>query len=95
MMWLLFFLFSFFTFLSFYTTGIENEDLRSLALQLNHLEAAIDDEIQVTKDLVHLIEKRSLSQRALPGKIPLPLVKKNNPHTLFEYFYSLNILFML
>lgn len=68
-MWLLFFLFSFFTSVSVYTTSTKNEDLRSLALQLNHLEAAIDAEIQETKDLVHLIEKRSLSQRAISGKI--------------------------
>lgn len=75
MMWLLFFLFSFFTSVSVYTTNTENEDLRSLALQLNHLEAAIDDEIQETKDLVYLIEKRSLSQRAILGKILFKLLK--------------------
>lgn len=69
MMWLLFFLFSYFTFVSVYTTSTGNEDFRRLALQLNHLEAAIDDEIQETKDLVQLIEERSLSQRATPGKI--------------------------
>lgn len=63
-MWLLFFLFSFST----YATNIENEDSESLAIHLNHLEAAINDEIQKTNDLVHLIEKRSLSQRAASGK---------------------------
>lgn len=63
-MWLLFFLISFST----YATNIENEDSESLAIHLNHLEAAINDEIQKTNDLVHLIEKRSLGQRAASGK---------------------------
>lgn len=63
-MWLLFFLIS----ISTYATNIENEDSESLAIQLNHLETAIDDEIQKTNDLVHLIEKRSLGQRAASGK---------------------------
>lgn len=63
-MWLLFFLISFST----YATNIENEDSESLAIQLNHLETAIDDEIQKTNDLVHLIEKRSFGQRAASGK---------------------------
>lgn len=63
-MWLLFFLFSFST----YATNIKNEDYESLAIHLNHLEAAINDEIQKTNDLVHLIEKRSLGQRAASGK---------------------------
>lgn len=63
-MWLLFFLFSFST----YATKIENEDSESLAIQLNHLGTAIDDEIQKTNDMVHLIEKRSLVQRAASGK---------------------------
>lgn len=63
-MWWLFFLIS----ISTYATNIENEDSESLAIQLNHLETAIDDEIQKTNDLVHLIEKRSLGQRAASGK---------------------------
>lgn len=63
-MWFLFFLISFST----YATNIENEDSESLAIQLNHLETAIDDEIQKTNDLAHLIEKRSLGQRAASGK---------------------------
>lgn len=63
-MWLLFFLIS----ISTYATNIENEDSESLAIQLNHLETAIDDEIQKTNDMVHLIEKRSLGQRAASGK---------------------------
>lgn len=62
-MWLLFFLFSFSC-----ATNIENEDSESLAIKLNHLETAINDEIQKTNDLVHLIEKRSLGQRAASGK---------------------------
>lgn len=62
-MWLFFFLFSFSC-----ATNIENEDSESLAIQLNHLETAINDEIQKTNDLVHLIEKRSLGQRAASGK---------------------------
>lgn len=63
-MWWLFLLIS----ISTYATNIENEDSESLAIQLNHLETAIDDEIQKTNDLVHLIEKRSLGQRAASGK---------------------------
>lgn len=76
-MWLLFFLFSFPIFFSIYATNIDSEDSESLAIQLNHLETAINDEIQKTNDLVHLIEKRSLGQRASSGKTYFNKIK---PH---------------
>lgn len=66
-MWL-FFLFSFPTLFLTYATNVDNEHSEMLAIQLNHLETAINDEIQKTNDLVHLIEKRSLGQRAASGK---------------------------
>lgn len=74
-MWLLFFLFFCPTLLSIYATNTDNEDSESLAIQLNHLETAINDEIQKTNDLAHLIEKRSLGQRAASGKTPFNYIK--------------------
>lgn len=67
-MCLLFVLFCFQSFISVYATFTDNEDLDSLTIQLNQLEAAVNDEIQETKGLVNLIENRSLSQRATLGK---------------------------
>lgn len=76
-MWLLFFLFSFSTCFSTYATKIDNEDSESLAIQLNHLETAINDEIQKTNGLVNLIEKRSLGQRAASGKTYFNQIKQH------------------
>lgn len=71
------FLVFFFTFFSTYATNIDNEDSESLAIQLNHLETAINDEIQKTNDLVYLIEKRSLGQRAASGKTYFNQIKQH------------------
>lgn len=76
-MWLLFLLFSFPIVFSSYATNIDNEDSESLAIRLNHLDTAINDEIQKTNDLVHLIEKRSLGQRAASGKTYFNQIKQH------------------
>lgn len=82
-MWSLILLFSFQTLISVFATVTDNGNLKSLAVQLNHLETAIDDEIQETNNLVYLIKSKSSSQRSTPGKILFKLFKFINNNINF------------